>query len=48
MYEDAARQGEDLHLVLQTTKRCRENQSVIVALELRAVVMPLRVAVFLS
>lgn len=39
--EDAAGQGEHLRLVLQTPEGRRVNETVAVALELRAVVMPL-------
>ena len=47
VYEDASRQGEHLRLVLQASERCRENQSVIVTLKLRAVVVPFHMAVLL-
>ena len=47
VYEDASRQWEYLRLVLQPAKRCRENQSVVVAFKLRAVVVPLGMAVLL-
>ena len=47
MDEDTARQREHLCLVLQTSERCREDKTVIVALELRAIVVTLGVAVFL-
>ena len=46
--EDAAGQREHLSLVLQPAERSRENQSVVVALELRPVVVALGVAMFLS
>jgi len=36
--ENAAWQGEDLRLVLQTPERGREYQTVIIALEFRTVV----------
>ena len=48
VYEDAARQREHLRLVLHAAKGCREDESVVVALELGAVVVTLRMAVFLS
>ena len=38
VHEDAARQGKDLRLVLQTPEGGRENQAVVVALEFRTVV----------
>ena len=38
MDENASRQREHLCLVLQTAKRCREYQAVIVALEFRTVI----------
>jgi hypothetical protein len=47
VYEDAARKWEYLRLVLQTTERGRKDQTVVVAFELRAVIMALRVAMFL-
>ena len=43
VHEDAARQREYLCLVLQSAKGCREYQSVVVALEFRAVVVTLAV-----
>ena len=46
--EDASRQREHLSLVLHAAEGSRENQTVVVALELAAVVMALYVAVFLS
>jgi hypothetical protein len=46
--EDASRQREHLSLVLHAAERSRENQTVVVAFELAAVVMALYVAVFLS
>jgi hypothetical protein len=48
MYKDASGKWENLRLVLQTSERSRENQPVVVALELRPIVMPFRVPVFLS
>ncbi len=48
MHEDAARQGEHLGLVLHPAEGRREDEAVVVALELAAVVVPLYVAVFLS
>ena len=45
--EDAAREGEHLCLVLQTTERSGENQTVVVAFKLRTIVVALGVAVFL-
>ena len=37
VHEDAARQGEDLRLVLQAAEGCGEDKAVVVALEFRAV-----------
>lgn len=48
VYKDTSRQGEHLCLVLQTTERGRENESVVVAFELRPVIVPLRMFVLLS
>jgi hypothetical protein len=48
MYEDASWKRENLGLVLQTAERGRENQSVIVALELCPVVMALGMTMLLS
>src|SRR5574344_893200 len=48
MDEDTSRQREHLRLVLQSAKRCREDETVIVSLEFRAVIMTLRVAILLS
>ena len=48
MYKYAARQREYLCLVLQSTKRCRENQAVVVALKLSTVIVALDVALFLA
>ena len=48
MYEDAARQGEHLRLVLQSAERSRKDKPVVVALELRAIVMPLGMTMFLT
>ena len=48
VYEDAARQGKHLCLVLQSAERCREDQPVVVAFELRPVVVPLRMALLLT
>ena len=45
--EDATREGEHLRLVLQAAEGCREDETVVVALELRAVVVALQVAVLL-
>ena len=42
VYEDASRQGEHLGLVLQSAEGGRENESVEIALELRAVVFAMR------
>jgi hypothetical protein len=48
VYEDASRQWENLRLVLKTTERSRENQSVIIALELSSVIVAFRVTMLLS
>ena len=48
MYEDTSRQREYLRLVLQSAERCRKDQSVVVALKLRTVVMTLAMTVLLS
>lgn len=48
VYKDTAGQGEHLCLILQPAKGSRENQPVIVTLELRTVVMWFRVPEFLS
>jgi hypothetical protein len=48
MHEDASRQGEYLGLVLKPTEGSGENQAVIVAFELRSVVVALGVAMLLS
>ena len=48
MYEDASRQREHLRLVLQSAERCRKDQSVVVALKLRTVVMAFTMTVLLS
>jgi hypothetical protein len=48
MHEDASRQGEYLSLVLKPTEGSGENQAVIVAFELRSVVVALGVAMLLS
>ena len=47
VYEDTAREREYLGLVLKTTERGRKDQTIIVALELRPVVVALWMAVFL-
>ena len=47
VYEDAARKRKHLRLVLQTTERGREDQPVIIAFELRAVIVALWMAVLL-
>lgn len=47
MYENAAWQRENLRLVLHTAERSREDETVVVALELRAVVVAVDVQVFL-
>ena len=47
VHEDAARQGEYLCLVLQSAERSRENQTVVVAFELRPVVMSLGMPILL-
>jgi hypothetical protein len=44
VHKDTAWQGEYLRLVLQATEGRGENQTVIVTLELRAVIMTLGVA----
>ena len=46
--KDASRQGKHLCLVLQTTERSRENQAIVIALELCAIIVALRVAMLLS
>ena len=48
VHEDAARQREHLCLVLHAAEGRREDKAVVVALELRAVVVALRVAQLLS
>ena len=48
VYEYASRQREYLCLVLHTTEWSREYQSVVVALELRTVIVPLEMSVLLS
>ena len=48
VYKHATGKREDLRLVLQSAERGREDEPVVVALELRPVVMPLGVAVLLS
>ena len=45
--KDASRQGKHLSLVLQTTERSRENQTIVIALELCAIIVALRVAMLL-
>ncbi len=45
---DVARQGENLRLVLHSAEWSRKNQTVIVALEVRAVLVLLVVIVFQS
>jgi hypothetical protein len=47
VYEDAARKRKHLCLVLKTTERGREDQTVIIAFELRAVIVALWMAVLL-
>ena len=47
MNEDATREGEHLCLVLQATERGRENETIVVAFELRTVVVTLGVAILL-
>jgi hypothetical protein len=44
VYENGTGKRKDLGLVLQPTKRRRENQAVVVALKLRALVVALRVS----
>ena len=48
VHKDASRQGEHLRLVLQAAKRCREDETVVVTLEFRTVIMALRMALFLT
>jgi hypothetical protein len=48
VYKHASRQWKDLCFVLKTTERRRENQAVIVALELCPVIMALGVFMLLS
>ena len=48
VYEDASWQGEHLCLVLQPSERCGEYQPVVVSLELRAVVVPESMSLFLA
>ena len=48
VYKDASWQGKHLCLVLQSAKGSREDQSVVVTLKLRAVIMALRMTVLLS
>jgi hypothetical protein len=48
VYEDAARQGKHLGLVLHAPERGGEDEAVVIALEFRAVVVAFRVSVFLS
>jgi hypothetical protein len=48
VYEDASWQGEHLRLVLQATEGCREDETVVVTLEFRTVIMALRMALFLT
>ena len=48
VHEDAAGQGEHLRLVLQPAEGGRENKPVIVAFELRTVVVSLGVPMLLS
>ena len=45
--EDASRQWKHLSLVLQTAKRSRENQSVVVAFKLRPFVFLVRMKILL-
>ena len=48
VYEDAARQGEDLRLVLQSAECRREDESVVIALEFRAIVVAFGMFMLLS
>ena len=48
VHKDASRQGEHLSLVLQASERSRKDQPVVVAFELRAVIMALRMTVLLT
>ena len=48
VYEDAARQREHLRLVLQSAECRREDETVVIALEFRAVIMALSMLVLLS
>ena len=47
MYEDAAREREHLRLVLHASEWGREDEAVVVAFELRPVVMAFRMPYFL-
>jgi hypothetical protein len=48
MHEHTARKREYLGLVLQTTERCREDESVVITLKLGPVVMSLSMLMLLS
>ena len=48
VHEDAARQGKHLRLVLQPAEGRREDETVVVAFELGAVIVPLGMFVFLA
>ena len=48
MDKDASRKWKNLCFVLQTTERGGENQAVVVALELRPVIVTLGVPMLLS
>ena len=48
MHENTARKGEHLGLVLQSPEGGRKDQSVIVTLELRPVIMTFWMTVFLT
>lgn len=48
MYEDASREREYLCFILKTAERGGEDQTVVIALELRTVVMAWAMTVLLS
>jgi hypothetical protein len=47
MYKNTSWQGEHLRLVLQSAKRRRKYQTVVIAFELGAIIVTLCVAMFL-
>jgi hypothetical protein len=47
MYKNTSWQWEYLRLVLQSAKRCRKYQTVVIAFELGAIIVTLCVAMFL-